>query len=308
MEFRTDVTLGLSKPLEVPLMNGGGCIKTVEDVREAAKSLAGAIVVGSFTVEPRTGNEGNVWHYQDGIGLNSLGMPNGGAKYLRENLSEMVKIAHDSGKYLVVNVAGFKADDYVTLTSLCVSKGADAVELNFGCPNVVTEGGTRKPIISYNLNAFSHVLNHVAMLTPKCPLWVKVSPNLAGDQIELLAQQVVSYKRCCAVTAINTVPNTLILNDEGKPVISVGLAGMSGKAVKPIGLGQVYQWRKALDENGRKDVQIIGVGGISSGEDILDYQRAGADAFQMTTELLKTGKLNLHAFASVVAEYDSIEA
>src|SRR5581483_776377 len=104
MDFREDVFLGMKHPLSPPLMNGGGCCKTVEQVKELSRSLAGGILIGSFTKEERSGNPGDVWWVGQGAALNSLGMPNGGKQYLINHLAEMVAIAHDAGKALIVNV------------------------------------------------------------------------------------------------------------------------------------------------------------------------------------------------------------
>ena len=304
MEFRTDVTLGLKSPLMPPIMNGGGCIKTVEHVREAAMSVAGAVVVGSFTVSPRGGNKGDTFWYNPTGTLNSLGMPNGGMPYLVNNLSEMADICHTANKPLVVNIAGFYPDEYVVLTSLCSKLGADAIELNLGCPNVLQDDGSRKPIPSYNVELFEKILSNVGEYAQIIkPLWVKVSPNFDGDQIRKLAQIVNQYHLIIkAVTIINTVPNCYSVDEEGKSRITVGMAGLSGPPLKYIGLGQVWQWRQALPET----VSVIGVGGISKGEDVRDYAAVGASAFQVTTELLKSGDFNPRSLERLVTEYSNL--
>jgi dihydroorotate dehydrogenase len=158
MEFREDVYLGMRHRLYPPLMNGGGCCKTVEHVEELSQSLAGGIVLGSFTKDDRPGNIGNVWSVENGTGLNSLGMPNKGRDYLEEHLPEMVAIAHDREKALIVNVAGFNPSEYAILAATAFNKGADAVELNLGCPNVLTSDGARKPIASFNLEVMEEII------------------------------------------------------------------------------------------------------------------------------------------------------
>lgn len=302
MDFRTDITLGLKSPLMPPLMNGGGCIKTVEQVREAARSLMGAVVIGSFTVLPRDGNPGNVFWVGEHEALNSLGMPNGGIPYLEKHLPEMVSICHDAGKPLIVNVAGFNTDEYIKLTKVCVGGGADAVELNFGCPNVVTGQGDRKPIPSNNVLIFENILNHInAFLPPSVVLWVKVSYNPDIQHIKALAKLVARYSdQVKAVTVMNTVPNCMAVNMEGIPRINVGLAGLSGPAIKSISLGQVWQWKHELHP---REIAVIGVGGISHGEDICDYMQVGASAFQVTTALLKGGNVNFHVFDRLAFQF-----
>ena len=303
MEFATDVTLGLKNPLNPPLMNGAGCIKTTEDVREASQSPVGAIVTGSFTVEPRDGNPGETfWPGRESF-LNSLGLPNRGIPYLEENLPEMVEICHDAGKQLVVSVAGFSTDEYVELTRLCKRLRADGVELNLGCPNIVQKDGSRKTIPSYNEELFGRIINNVTYMSGFSPLWAKVSPIFDGEQIKRFADILVRHSSVKAVTVMNTVPNCYSVDDNGKSRITVGLAGMSGPAIKPIGLGQVLQWRNALPDN----ISVIGVGGIVYGEDLRDYFNVGASACQVTSEVLRQGKLNMRIFDRLIGAYDHLE-
>jgi dihydroorotate dehydrogenase (fumarate) len=304
MEFRTDVHLGMKRPLSIPLMNGGGCCKTVEHVKILAESpLQGAIVAGSFTYEERSGNPGDVFWTDDNYALNSLGMPNGGRAYLSDNIREMVTIAHDAEKAFIVNVAGFNPEEYAILTEIALNGGADAAELNLGCPNVVKNDGARKPIASFDLEAAEDILLRVEQRAGKsAPVLVKVSPYSDPGQLKRTSVVLLRYPVVKAVVAVNTVPNAYGLRENGKPLIGVGLAGMSGPALKPFALGQVFQWHEAL---GGK-IDIVGAGGIRSGRDVRDYELAGASGFQITTELLKGGDLNPRVFERVVTEYFSI--
>jgi dihydroorotate dehydrogenase (fumarate) len=300
MEFRDDVLLGTKRLFSPALMNGGGCCKTIEQVQELSGSLAGGIIVGSITKEERTGNPGDVWWVGDGVALNSLSMPNGGKQYLVNHLPEMLTIAHDAGKVLIVNVVGFDLFEYCELTEICLKLGADAVELNLGCPNVVV-GSHRKPIVSFNLDLMADILFRIdAICGVDAHIWVKVSPYSDPGLLANAAGIVKGFPVIKAVTVINTFPNAYGLSESGKSLITVGLAGLSGRALKHIGLGQVKQWHDALFGS---RVSLIAVGGISAGVDIADYQAVGADAFQMTTELLKRGTLDPSPFERVASEY-----
>jgi dihydroorotate dehydrogenase (fumarate) len=300
MEFREDVYLGTKIQISPPLMNGGGCCKTIEHVKELSQSLAGAVLVGSITMEERSGNTGEIFWAGEDVALNSLGMPNGGMAYLHRHLAEMVDIVHKAKKALIVNVAGFNADEYASLAREAFRLGADAVELNLGCPNVVKDDGSRKPIPSFDLKVMSDILCAVEFVVGNdAPVWVKVSPYSDPGLLKEVAAVFLHYPVVKAVTAINTFPNAYGLKGNGKPIIDVGFAGLSGPALKHIGLGQIKQWHDAL----RWRVNIIAAGGICTGRDIADYQALGADAFQITTELLKSGDLNAHPFERVAAEY-----
>jgi dihydroorotate dehydrogenase (fumarate) len=200
MEFSENVFLGMKRRLSPPLMNGGGCCKTVEHVRELSQSLAGGIVIGSFTKEQRDGNPGNVWWVGSGVALNSLGMPNGGKQYLLDHLKEMVAIAHDAGKVLIVNVAGFNTLEYCELAGACLNLGADAVELNLGCPNVVV-GTARKPIASFDMDVMCDILFHVSSIVGKsAPIWMKVSPYSDPELLKKAASVVQGFPLVKAVT------------------------------------------------------------------------------------------------------------
>jgi dihydroorotate dehydrogenase len=294
----------MKSPLNPPLFNGGGCCKTVKDVREAAGSVAGAIVVGSYTVDLRDVNPGNTfWIDGGGTAHNSLGMPNLGKPYIRQNLPEMCAIAHGAGKALIVNVAGFTPAQYGELTETAFEGGADAVELNLGCPNVVTGDNSRKPIPSYDPEIFAEILAYVGMFVTvgQCPVWVKVSPNTVASMIKILAGIVAEHTFVTAVTDGNTLPDGYAVDPfSGKPRIGVGFAGMSGTILRYYGPGQNKKWREALPDH----VSLIASGGISSGRDIQVYTDiGGAVAFQVTTELLRTGKLNLHPLGRIAGEY-----
>ena len=225
MEFREGVTLGTNRVFNPPFMNGAGCCKTVEDVCKLSRSLAGAIVLGSFTKEERPVNPGNVWWVgPHGEALNSLGMPNGGESYLDAHLPEMVQIAHDAGKVFVVNVAEFTPSGYAELAATALKGGADAVELNLGCPNVVHGDGSRKPIPSYDPDITGEIISVVQKEVGRnTPVWIKVSP-LEPELLKKCAAVIAEDPIVKAVTAINTVPCAYGMDKNGKSVIGVGLA------------------------------------------------------------------------------------
>ncbi|HEY4510168.1 MAG TPA: dihydroorotate dehydrogenase, partial [Candidatus Paceibacterota bacterium] len=136
--------------LEHPIMNGAGWgCKTLEEVETLARTPISAIVVGSITMNPSPGNEGNAyWAHPEGLySLNSLGLPNQGWPYYGENLQMMRRIAHNAGKPLVVSIACFSPEEYAQLAGFVANENVDVTELNLGCPNVWGEQG-QKPIAS----------------------------------------------------------------------------------------------------------------------------------------------------------------
>lgn len=292
MELQTEVA---SIRLEHPLMNAAGTCKMLEDVKKLSRSASAAIMVGSITVEPRTGNSGDVYWAGPMFSLNSLGLPNRGAPYYREKLPEMVAVAHGEGKPLFVSVAGFSPEEYIDLAGLAFDGGADLVELNLGCPNV-WQGNTQKRIACFDPALVAEVLRRVEeRVGTDAKVSVKISPFSDPFALTEVAQVIGASELAKAVTAVNTFPNAFSYNGAKPRITGGGLAGFAGPAMKPIGLGQVRQLRVLLPEH----IQIIGVGGISHGQDIWEYQKSGAVATQVATVYLER---NEQVFSSLLDE------
>lgn len=291
--------------LEHPVMNAAGTVKVLDGDEGALAALrtgVSAVVIGSITVEARTGNEGETYYTDDVRSLNSLGLPNPGVEYWRQRLPEFVVQAHDQGRPVIVSVAGFTPDEYASLTESMLHAGTDAVELNFGCPNI-WEGGQQKDIASFNLELGEGILNRVeARVGHDARIGIKVSPYSNPLRIGRAVRRLTGKPLVKLVTTTNTFPNGLLLNTAGQPIISFkgsdGLAGMAGPALKAIGLGQVAQWKRAVPP----EVQVIGVGGICSGQDAQDYLRVGATAVQVATDFLNRRKTSINSILTELVE------
>lgn len=281
--------------LEHPVMIGAGTCKTVEDVVQALRTPAAGIVIGSILHEARTGNEGDVYFTDALNSLNSLGMPEPGIAYWEQQLPAVADEAHRHGKIIVMNVAAFKPADYVELAVRALRAKADAVELNFGCPNL-WDGGKQKEIVSFDAAFIHEVLGLLEQEVPgDAVVGIKFSPfsnpaELQRTAVLLLDRFGREPSTIKFVTTTNTFPNGYRLHPDGRPWISFkgsdGLAGVGGPGLKPIGQGQVRQWRKLLPDR----IAVIGVGGISLGQDVLGYLHAGATAVQVVTDYLNRGK------------------
>ncbi len=304
------VQLG-SLTLEHPLMNAAGTCKLLDgthSVKELARTTAAAIVVGSGTIESRTGNGGEVYWSESPYSLNTLGLNNPGKDKYQQYLPQMVGVAHDAGKKLCFSAAGFSPTEYAVLAAMALECKVDIVELNAGCPNVWGESG-QKPIASFVPELMEEILSAVEEeVGVDALIAVKVSPFSDPFNLGRVAKVLASSKLVKIVTAINTIPNCYSLDSMGKPRIratpldggnEVNLAGGAGAAVKAFGLGQVVQLRATLP----KHIQIIGVGGIKTGQDILDYLRSGAVAIQIATTYLDEGP---DAFARLLTEYTDL--
>lgn len=275
-------------------MNAAGTCKILEDVEKLSRSASAAIMVGSITVKPRTGNSGDVYWAGSMFSLNSLGLPNRGALYYREVLPEMVAVAHSEGKPLFVSVAGFSPEEYADLAELAFRGEVDIVELNLGCPNV-WQGSTQKRIACFDPAIVAEVLRCVEeKVGADAKVSIKISPFSDPFALAEVAQVIGASKLAKAVTTVNTFPNAFSYNG-AKPRITPG-GGLAGFAMKPICLGQIRQLRGLLPEH----IQIIGVGGITHGEDIREYRESGAVATQVATAYLERHE---QVFSSLLDEF-----
>ncbi|WP_261554738.1 dihydroorotate dehydrogenase [Frankia tisae] len=294
--------------LEHPVMNAAGTCKSVEDVDAFARSAVAAIVVGSITRQPRAGNAGNVYWPGRSYSINALGLPNRGLDYYGAHLSRMVDRAHEAGKPLIVSVAGFDVGEYAEIAEVVAGTGVDLIELNLACPNV-WDGGAQKRIACFDPDQTAAVCTAVgdALLARaagdpgrRVPYGVKLSPfsdpaalaELAAVLAELAGRPVGPR----FVTAVNTFPNAFVVDADNRPVVDVELAGMSGPALKPVGLGQVRQLRQLLLDS----VDVVGVGGVGEGRDVAEYLRAGAVAVQAATAFWNRGE-DPSVFGSILA-------
>lgn len=281
-----------------PVGNAAGWCKSVEEVERLSKSACECIVVGSITLEERLGNPGNTFNNES---LNSIGLKNPGIEKILAMSDEMVKFAHDANKPIILSIAGFSIEDYRLLSKKAASTDFDGVEVNFGCPNVADEG-KRKPIFSFDLDLMDNALDEVILNFSKF-ISVKVSPMSNPMQIVETAG-LLSVFGIDAVVTQNTFPNGLLYNPNGTPQIETpdktGWAGFAGSAIKPMALGQVNQWRKALDSFDSNHIPVWGVGGVKNGQDVHDMIRAGASLVQVGTAYFVGGP---KIFSDIANEY-----
>lgn len=287
MEIQEIVLAGVK--LEHPIMNAAGTCKSLsgdEGVEGLVKTMTSAVVVGSITKEFRSGNEGNPYYFDEQRlhSINSLGLPNPGIQYWEENLPVAVKMCHAVGKPLIMSVAGFNAGEFALLAEKAFTGGADIVELNLGCPNVLI-GGAQKGIISFNPDLVTEILQDVSgEVGPDANVLVKFSPVSDPYLLKRLFGICNRFSVVKGVVNINTYPNGFAFNGD-KPAIAPnnGLGGIGGPVLKPLALGQIRQAKSIL----HRDTQILGVGGIWTGQDIKDYLQSGASAVQIASAFIQ---------------------
>ena len=225
-------------------------------------------ILGTFsfkgtTVEPRFGNPTpRIAESDTGI-INSIGLQNPGMEHvIAHELPEMKKFFR---KKVIANVSGFSVDDYV---KLCEAFGKQEqvgiLEVNVSCPNVNGDG---LPIGTSCDNVYD-ITKAVKNVTDK-PIYVKLSPNVTD--IAAIARSA-EEAGADGISLINTMTGMRINLKTVRPIIAKKIAGYSGRALFPVALRMVYQVYEAVK------LPIIGIGGVSSAEDVLEMMMAGATA------------------------------
>lgn len=229
----------------------------------------GGLSVKAVTVEPRAGNPApRVAEFGAGM-LNAIGLANVGLQAFRSERLPWLR-SHLRRARVLVNVAGRTAQEFGDIVRILDGEdGFVAFELNVSCPNV-KEGGA---IFSARADLLAEAVREARRATHR-PLIVKLAPNV--PDIGTMAAVAVD-EGADGLTLVNTAPGLLFDLDTRGPVLGNGTGGVSGPALLPIGVHAVYQARK------RVAVPIIGVGGIRTGGDAVQYLLAGASLVQVGT-------------------------
>jgi dihydroorotate dehydrogenase (NAD+) catalytic subunit len=228
----------------------------------------GGFVVKGLSREPMAGNPPPRLYETPAGMLNAIGLQNIGARaFIEEKLPKLQKI-----KNIVVfaNVFGYTSEDYEnTIEILNEGLGIAAYELNVSCPNTV-QGGVQFGGDPHSLDDLVNRVKRIALR----PLIVKLSPNVTS--IAHMAQ-VAEEAGADAISLVNTFIAMAIDPETRKPRIANVTAGLSGPAIKPIALRMVYDAAKTVK------IPVIGMGGISTAADVVEYMLAGAAAVQIGT-------------------------
>ena len=226
----------------------------------------GAVAVKCITPKPRRGNNGNrIAETPSGM-LNAIGLENPGVDtFLNQTLPRIV----NQNFNIIVNISGSTVDEFAQLAQRLDVEGIAALELNISCPNV-KDGGI---IFGTDPKAAADVTAAAKRSTSK-PIIVKLSPNVTD--ITTIARAVVDAG-ADALSLINTLMGMQIDINNWRPTLGNVTGGLSGAAVKPVAVRMVYQVAQAVD------VPIIGMGGIQSAEDAVEFFLAGADAVAVGT-------------------------
>ncbi len=237
-------------------------------------SCLGGIVPKTVTQQPRIGNPPQRTVETSSGMLNSIGLDNDGLEtFIEKHLPYLSSL----GTSIIVNIAGKTIEEFVQMTErLAPLSGIAALELNISCPNVT--GG-----VDYGTNAeMAFELTQKVMAVSPHPIIIKLTPNVTD--VTAIAKAVADGG-ADAVSLINTVQGMAIDWRRRKPILGNVIGGLSGPAIKPIALRCVHQVAQKVD------IPIIGIGGITTFDDMMEFFVAGASAIQVgTTNFFKPGQ------------------
>ncbi|HET7586002.1 MAG TPA: dihydroorotate dehydrogenase [Gemmatimonadaceae bacterium] len=245
--------------------------------REVADVIAlerlGGIVTKAVSLHPRAGaREPRVTDVEGGM-LNAVGLANPGVEVVRRDELPWLT-SHAPGTRVIVNVVGDVVEDFAAVVqALTGESGIDAFELNVSCPNVKSGG--------MEFGADPEALRRVVSLCREAtarPLFVKLSPALADIAA---AARVAADAGADALTLVNTLPGLVIDVEQRRPVLGNGSGGLSGAGLLPVGVLATWKVHRAVR------LPILGVGGVGSASDALQYVLAGATLVGIGTAALR---------------------
>lgn len=250
-----------------PVIAASGCYGFGKEYNELYDvSILGGISSKGLTLEPRQGNKGiRVWETPSGM-MNSVGLQNPGVhKFISDELPWMKNI----GTVIIANLGGSLIEDYIEGIELLNNTDVDFIELNISCPNVKT-GGMALGI----KNDIAYEAVKLAKNASKKPLMVKLSPN---------AENIIEMAKACeeagadSLSLVNTFKAMAVDIRKKRPVFNNVYAGLSGAAIKPLALRMVHEVCKNVS------IPVVGLGGIYTVEDIIEFIMVGASAVQIGT-------------------------
>jgi len=276
-----------SLSLRNPLLTASGTFNLKTDLSGVlGPNTLGGVVTKTVTPRPRPGNPLKRLAEVPGGLLNSIGLQNEGLEGFLD--TEYPRVA-DLDTVLVVNIGGDDAGDYAAMAAaLGTRPGVDALEINVSCPNV--EKGTA--VFASRPEATARVVKACRDETD-APLWVKLSPESPRiGEFALAAEEA----GASALTVANTHVALAVDWRRREPVLRRGVGGYSGPGIKPLTLRLVHEVARATD------LPIVGVGGIESAEDVMEYLVAGASAVQIGTGYLRKPGI----FAQILSDLEEL--
>ena len=268
---KLEVELGNLRLRNPTLMAAGILGLTGSSLKRVWNSGAGGVVTKSVSKEPNEGYPGpNVVETPCGL-LNAMGLPNPGT----DEIKEEIDVAKKEDVTVVGSIYGGDEGEFSDLTERMKGIEVDAVELNLSCPH------------AGELSTIGRDATLTENMVKSCsgkniPVWAKLPGNTNIPQTIEVAKAA-EEAGAEAIVITNTVPAMAIDARARKPILGNKKGGLSGRAIKPVGLRLVYEIYEEID------IPIIGVGGIECGEDLIEYFLAGASAVEIGTGIMNRG-------------------
>jgi len=254
--------------LKTPLMSASGCFGYGLEYKDIVDlSSLGAVVVKGLFLKEREGHPPpRIVETPSGM-LNAIGLQGIGVhRFVREKMPELRQL----GAVVIVNVCGVSIDEYVEVSRILSDcEGVAALELNISCPNI-KEGGIQ---FGCHLDSTFAVVSAVRRATA-LPLIPKLTPNVTSVSSFAKAAEDAGAD---AVSLVNTFLAMVVDVETRRPKLSNGMGGLSGPAIRPIAVRMVYECARAVR------IPVVGMGGIASAQDVLEFVIAGATAVQVGT-------------------------
>lgn len=254
--------------LKNPVMPASGCFGFGKEYSELYDlNKLGSIMIKATTLETRFGNPTpRVAETHAGM-LNAIGLQNPGLEHVMNN---ELKWLEQFDLPIIANVAGSQEDDYVEVAKqISTAPNVAALELNISCPNV-KEGGIAFGTDPETAKRLTKKVKEVSQV----PVYVKLSPNVTNITEMALAVQ---DGGADGLTMINTLLGMRLNLKTARPVIANKTGGLSGPAIKPVAIRMIHEVSQQVD------IPIIGMGGISTAEDVIEFFYAGASAVAVGT-------------------------
>lgn len=252
--------------LKNPITTASGTFSPRESSEFYDLSELGAMITKGIASVPWDGNPVPRIAETYGGMINAVGLQNPGIDYYIEH---EIPFARQFDTKIIANVAGHSISEYCDVVERLSETDVDLLEVNISCPNV-KEGG-----IGFGTDpAMAAEVTREVKRVSKKPIIVKLTPNVT-DITEIA--RAVEAEGADAVSLINTLLGMRIDIHRKRPVIANKMGGFSGPAIKPVAVRMVYQVRRAVN------IPIIGLGGIMTGEDVVEFLMAGADAVSIGT-------------------------
>ena len=252
-----------------PIMVASGTFGYGDEVKDLVDiSTIGCIITKSVTLNPREGNPSPRIHETSSGMLNSIGLANVG---VNEFCNKKLPYLNKMKTHFIINIAGSTMDEYIKVLNMLENSNGKHIgyEINISCPNV-KEGGMEFGVdadMTYKLTSKLRSITNKLLI-------MKLSPNVTSiEEIALAAER----GGADAVSAVNTFVGMGIDYKTGKMLLSTKFGGLSGPAIKPMAIAKIHKIYNEVK------IPIIGMGGISNFEDIIEFIRAGSSLVQIGT-------------------------